>query len=234
MDWWDVLKGRGKIRIPAKRKRLKKNPNRSKATRELGYDRGTTRRDKKRDAYVERQNRMAESEDREARERAFNQPHLMTDGNFDSQALPLSMGPPSKFRRRSNFNTQQTPLRRKPVAHDRQGFRTGGGETLPLPDTQKQRDERDLREIGEEMARLMERDHSRRIKVNYPRKPSAMMYEPHLAEAEDRRFAAAKAARDRALAKVNTDLREKFQQSEALQNQQYDRAGNRIEGEQNE
>ena len=58
-----------------------------------------------------------------------------------------------------------------------------------------------------------------------------MMYEPHLAEAEDRRFAAVRAARDRASAKVGSDLREKFQQSDALQNQQYDQAGNRIQGD---
>lgn len=289
MDWWDVLKGRGKIRIPTKRKRLQPPKNKSKVryhfdaaksrnakidelragrqvvgedgqlrqvtddeiadtknapvahmrelARKLGeeyrhggpkaiYSLGGNQRNVNEHEQARRHNANAEREDRTARERAFRQPQVMDHISQDSKArstntLPLDMGQPSKFRRRGNLQRRGDesfePPRRKFVAHDRPGFRTGGGETLPLPDSERERDLREL--MGDyvddfglygELWELNAHNRSRADKVNRPqRSPFYMPNEQQISALNER--------------------------IEFLRNQQYDRAGNRIQqGEQNE
>jgi len=225
MDWWNVLKGRGKIRIPAKRKRKLPTTHPSKALRGGRYVR--TMRDAKREHRRQLENTRAENKHLDDRFRLFNQPQVMDHVMQDSKAsstntLPIDMGPPSKFRRRGNVKRQddfspKRPPRRKPVAFDRPGFRTGGGETLPLPDSERERDKNELMgEWGEddglhyEIQRLGGFIPSRADKVNRPQENP--FYHPN----------------EEQIRALNERIR-------FLQNQQYDRAGNRIQqGEQNE
>ena len=333
MDWWTLLKGRGKIRIPTKRKRRQPPKNQSKARyrfdaaksrdakldalmagrqvvgedgqlrqvtaeefddisslspyyqhdrptrnarplrarnapaahmRELAQQLGEqyrhggpkavySYRGNQRNANERRQARRhnirANVDDKFAQERAFRQPQVMDHVTQDSKArstntLPIDMGPPSKFRRRGNLKREsdrsEDPLRRKPVAHDRQGFRTGGGETLPLPDTQEERDRKTLQEVGEELNNLISSElGDRKKKVNVPRMKMPLYMDSR--EEEEERF---KRIRQ------NADDRQRYEQKNlgGLQQQmmdlsaeqgklfaqQYDRQGNRIQGEQND
>jgi len=212
MDWWSVLKGRGKIRIPKERNR---------------------------------------SDDSVRRHFALTQPQVMDHVMPESKArstntLPIEMGPPNKFRRRRNLKTRGDlspfPPRRKPVAYDRPGFRTGGGETLPLPDTQQQRDKKTLQQIGEELNNLISSEmEDRRKKVNVPR-----MKMPHRADMS-RKQRDERSARMQQNQADRNRYEQKYLEGGAQQRmmdlsaqqgrlfaQQYDQTGNRIEGEQNE
>jgi len=110
--------------------------------------------------------------------RTNNSERDLTDINFVSAGsvnrLPLSMGPPSKFRRGRNFNT---PSRKNPVAYIRPGFRTGGGETLPLPDSEKERDESEKQKVAEELGSLHENNRRRPNPFFYPNSPLSQMQE---------------------------------------------------------
>lgn len=337
MDWWNVLKGRGKIRIPTKRKRRQPPKNQSKAryrfdaakTRDAfldklragrqvvgedgqlrqvtademrdiyslkpdyRYDRATrnarplrarnapaahmeelaqklgeeyrhggpkavysypaggNRRNAKERGRAEIRNIDAKNDDRRARRHAFGQLQVMDHVMQDSKArstntLPLDMGPPSKFRRRGNLKREsdrsEDPLRRKPVAHDRQGFRTGGGETLPLPDTQKERDRKTLQEVGEELNNLISSELSdRRKKVNVPRMKMPINAEMSREQEEERFRRIQQNADDRTKYEqrylaggAQQRLMDLSAEQGKLFSHQYDRAGNRIQGEQND
>jgi hypothetical protein len=223
MKWWSLLKGRGKIRIPAKSKRREGD---------------------------ERHNEKADVRDAFKRERAFNPLGDVNDdinavnfgeqshGNQKDRLVSTKRGPIHQWRR-GKPDTKDTSERRQlgrydtlddssmpttdsglplteeeqkrflqsptklpkyksrgwrfnrdsyePMAHamesmrsklpkmnresavafDRPGFRTGGGEALPLPESEKSRDSKRMREIYEEQNSLFPPP-SRANKVNNP------------------------------------------------------------------
>ena len=234
---WSVLKGRGKIRIPAKSKRRKGD---------------------------RRSNRKAEERDAFQRQRAFNPLGDVNDdinavnigeethGNQRDRLVSTKRGPIHQWRRgkpdtrdtserrqlgryddtldwvsmpttesgiplteeeqkrflQSPTNLERNKLpkmnRDSAVAFDRPGFRTGGGEALPLPDSEESRDRKRIREIYEQQNSLFPLP-SRADKVNNPqgdKQLSSQAYEE--------------------IQRLNAEL-------ERLNQQQYTQGGERVE-----
>ncbi|MAB58841.1 MAG: hypothetical protein CL524_15035 [Aequorivita sp.] len=235
MEWWTVLKGRGKIRIPAKSKQLDLQPH------------PTSKPDSSRNRRLERRKKKAEERDAFQRQRAFNPLGDVNDdinavnfgeqshGNQRDRLVSTKRGPIHRWRR-GKPDTRDTSERRQlggyddtldwqsmpttdsgvplteeeqkrflqsptklelpkfdffgdyePMGHamesvrsqipkmnrqsatafDRPGFRTGGGEALPLPESEESRDRKRVREIYEQQNSLFPLP-SRADKVNTP------------------------------------------------------------------
>ena len=202
----------------------------------------------KRNRQRVRANEKADEKDKRDLEEALSTGQVMDFASPRSKGrkastIPVDVGPPSKFRRGKNLRQFGSNLPffesvrvkpRRPFALVRPGFRTGGGETLPLPDTAQQRQEKDLQEVGEELMRLYSRPLSRTVKVNFPARLSNMINEraDTVADAERARYQEAEKRRDRAQRKIIDDTEKQRQQllerQSSLERMRFDEAGNPI------
>ena len=202
----------------------------------------------KRNRQRVRANEKADEKDKRDLEEALSTGQVMDFASPRSKGrkastIPVDAGPPSKFRRGKNLRQFGSNLPffesvrvkpRRPFALVRPGFRTGGGETLPLPDTAQQRQEKDLQEVGEELMRLYSRPLSRTVKVNFPARLSNMINERAdiVADAERARYQEAEKRRDRAQRKIIDDTEKQRQQllerQSSLERMRFDEAGNPI------
>lgn len=196
----------------------------------------------KRNRQRVRANEKADEKDKRDLEEALSTGQVMDFASPRSKGrkastIPVDAGPPSKFRRGKNLRQTPQSVRgepRRPFALVRPGFRTGGGETLPLPDTAQQRQQKDLQAVGEELMQLYSRPLSRAVKVNFPARLSNMINEraDTVADAERARYQEAEKRRDRAQSKIIDDTEKQRQQlleqQSSLERMQFDEAGNPI------